>query len=601
MCSASKKLRRVNGSLIGGIILLNIMLLSSSIIKDPSLNIKPSEVNQGSFEHLLTSEILPKANYSAIITEPGYNLGILSVAGLSFDEEGFIFLGDFQSDAVYGKLFDDLNDGALNITYNRTRFLGTIKPAYLNGYSSSQINSDVITVKLNESISVEFNRSIPVSEKVETYMVYGPRLYPCILNDLYIQEKGSNTIVNVGEGNYSVDEYNFLVFEYYDFFKAEQGRFDMHIIWEYNLSISDWGIRQLSNSEEMTARKKTNNITANYNYNLNIQGLKFNETIYGTYPFEDHQKLADNLRVILQITPPDKEDLKNYQLKIGNTRISDQAIEGYLLSDNKTLSMNITVNDLDVNFNFTTDFVVKFQHAVQNNWAIDKLVSNKTNRERIYFPKIIEGPRKLSLRNVRFFEPTISIDQIVSNTSLFGRGVSIYDANVTEIKEEIKNSLIFTENVTKKKGLEVYVPYMVYGETCPFTFRYRTKENLNILIADNINVPLSNVRIQLYYYGARYGTLIAANSTQPHAPYYTDEDGRLDINNVPNGNYTLEVYQGNVLIGNSRISAYATQNYVYLREVPHFPIWILVFGCINGLLLALGIVFYLNYKKTSRK
>ncbi|GAJ01575.1 unnamed protein product, partial [marine sediment metagenome] len=105
-------------------------------------------------------------------------------------------------------------------------------------------------------------------------------------------------------------------------------------------------------------------------------------------------------------------------------------------------------------------------------------------------------------------------------------------------------------------------------------------------------------RIELIYFGKKYGTYISNDLNQPMAKTYSDENGEIIIENVPNGNYTVRVYDGNTLIAETLINTFREVNY-FRTDVFHFPLWILIFGGISGALLLIGLVLYFNNKKRS--
>ena len=108
--------------------------------------------------------------------------------------------------------------------------------------------------------------------------------------------------------------------------------------------------------------------------------------------------------------------------------------------------------------------MIRFINPVSETWAIDRLVSMRNIRERIYFPSLISGPKRIIVNYLMIYEPTITLDQVISNTSLFERDVQYFDLNVSTIEEEFKHSLIFTKNAVKKQGLKIIIPYMIRGE-----------------------------------------------------------------------------------------------------------------------------------------
>ena len=109
-------------------------------------------------------------------------------------------------------------------------------------------------------------------------------------------------------------------------------------------------------------------------------------------------------------------------------------------------------------------------------------------------------------------------------------------------------------------------------------------------------MPSVGIRIELSYYGKNYGTYISNDFIQPMAYAYSDENGEILIENVPNGNYTVKVYQGTDLITEFQVNTFREVNYL-ITNVIHFPLWILIFGGISGILLLLGLLLYFNYIK----
>lgn len=162
----------------------------------------------------------------------------------------------------------------------------------------------------------------------------------------------------------------------------------------------------------------------------------------------------------------------------------------------------------------------------------------------------------------------------------------------------IEYSLIFTENAVKRKGLRITIPYLIVGETNPFLLKYDATNDLKIVITDTIRMPLIGYRIELLYFGKVFGTYISNDLTQPMAPAYSNENEEIIIENVPNGNYTIKIYQDNVMIMDSLINTFTEVNYIR-TNVPYFPLWILIFGCINGALILIGLIIYFNHKRRS--
>ncbi|MCJ7650712.1 MAG: hypothetical protein MUP85_19040, partial [Candidatus Lokiarchaeota archaeon] len=229
-------------------------------------------------------------------------------------------------------------------------------------------------------------------------------------------------------------------------------------------------------------------------------------------------------------------------------------------------------------------------------WAIDRLIENRDIRERIYFPSLISGPDRIILRYITLIETTITLDQVMSNHSVFKRPVSYFDANVSIIQDELENSLIFTKNSIKKKGLKIFLPYLVKGETDPFILKYKATKDLRVIITDNINMPLTGVKLELFYFDQLYGTYISNDLVQPMAPAFTNENGEIIFSNVPNGNYKARVFLDNQLLLETVVTPFLDVNYI-TTDIIHFPLVILVFSSFFGIIILIGYIFHLKNKK----
>jgi hypothetical protein len=140
---------------------------------------------------------------------------------------------------------------------------------------------------------------------------------------------------------------------------------------------------------------------------------------------------------------------------------------------------------------------------------------------------------------------------------------------------------------------------MIKNEICPFIIKYETERDLKLIITDNIRMPISGLDVKIYYYGILYGTYISQEVSQPIGPTLTDENGEILVKDVPNGNYTIKIYQGVNLIKEAEVSSYLEINYV-TTQIIHFPIIVFIFSSIGGLIFILGLRIYLKQKKISR-
>jgi len=518
-----------------------------------------------------------KDDYTPILDTPEQGLGSITITKLKFNEEGI-----FNQSNGYPDLVDDLNNGTLNITYIETKYMQTNEIAQFNNLDKSLPESDSITVLINESISVQYNSSI---EGSEGYLIYNPRLIPRVLKQVLVQNKSSSIIEELSEDDYSLDANDYIFFDYQKYFQVDFHNFSMYFIFEYKLTAVGWELAQ-DPQNVLTLAQQQQTFNPSFYYNFKLTGLKDSGNI------STSSILADNLVVELIVNPLDKNLFYDQQLKI-----NDQVVNDFLGQDN-LINVTISADAKLFSLAFKTNFTLRFENPVDYSWAIDRLIEGRNVRERIYFPSLISGPKHIFLENVSLIESTITINQVISNSSLFDRPVNYFDVILSITQSSIEYSLIFTQSAVKRKGMRLMIPYLILGETNPFLIRYDATSDLNIVVTDNIRMPLNGYRIELLYFGKVFGTYISNNLTQPMAPAYSNENGEILIENVPNGNYTVKIYQDNLIIRDALINTFSDVNYVS-TNIPYFPLWIIIFGSLNGALILIGLIFYFNYKRRS--
>jgi len=506
-----------------------------------------------------------KEDYSPIIEEKKHGLGNITIYDMTFSG---LEIGHYIYNASYPLLWYDYDSGALNITSKEIKFIETNESARIDNLNSDLSDRNEIKVKLNETLKVWYDNPN------EGFLIYRPRLYPCYLTDFYVFN-GTDILELSLDDDYYIDGSDFLVFDYKDYFKNEDPTFNftMYLIWEYDLTIDPWNLNQYP--DELNMIKAEQNFTAKFNYEFTLTGKMFQA--------DTNQKIpSENVDVALTVFLPDRDLLDNHSLLINNETVATDDHLNFDKSINITLSDSFSANESKFFLNFTANYILRFIDPVSKTWAIDRLVALRNIRESIYFPSPISGPRHIYLSYVSIYEPATSSENILSINSLFERGMSYFD-----------------ENITDNGGIRVKVelPYMLVGETCPFSVNYVAVDKLKIIVTDNIKMPIMGLKLRIYYYGLNYGTYISNNRTQPIAPLKTNENGAVSLNNVPKGNYTVEVYQYGNLIMRTNVSTYNEINYIY-TNIMHIPIWILIFGSINGSFLIIGIIVYVKNKKS---
>jgi hypothetical protein len=507
-----------------------------------------------------------KDNYTAIIEEKKHSLGNITINDIDLNN---LEIGFYRYNTTYPLIWDDYNSGELTMNQISMKFIETTTPAIVDNLDDSIEDRRKVTVKLNESLSVEYNNPI------QGYLIYHSRLSPCRLIQFFV-DNSTDVVELDSESDFSIDSDDFIIFDYDHFFrKWSTSNFTMHLIWEYDITIEDWELSQ-NPGESLLIQEKIQNYTVEFNYFFMLTGKKYNQS------FTEPKIFADNIDVAFTVNLPDRNSLDNHILELDNelVNINDH------LNANKTISVYLT-NDFspeqsNFSLNFTSLFIFEFVNPVGKTWAIDRLVEGRIVRERIYFPSLLHGPQHIYLKNLWFYEPTIYFEQIISNTSLFGRNVAHYFLNAT---------------ITGKEGIKVKVPFLISGETCPFILKYASSQSLRVVVTDNIKMPLVGADVEIFYFGQKYGTYISADNSQPIAPGKTNENGEIILNDVPYGNYTIRVYQNGRFLKESIVSTHNEINYIY-TYYPHFPLWIIIFGLLNIIILFFGAISYLKYKKT---
>ncbi|MFX0043448.1 MAG: hypothetical protein ACFE8L_11090, partial [Candidatus Hodarchaeota archaeon] len=506
-----------------------------------------------------------KEDYDPILEEKKHGLGNITIYNMTFNG---LEIGRYIRNASYPLLWYDYESGALNITSKEIKFIETNESARIDNLNSELSDRNEIGVELNETLKVWYDNPN------EGYLIYRVRLYPCYLTNIYVFDGTDISELSL-DTDYYIDDQQFMVFDYRDYFnKGTTFNFTMYLIYEYNITIDPWTLNQYPDKLNMTKEEQT--LTAEFNYEFTLTGQMWHADT-------NQKRPADTVIVALIINLPDKELLENHDLLINNETVDAEDHLNFDKSINITLADSFYTDENWLFLNFTANYTIKFVDPVSKTWAIDRLVALRNIRERIYFPSLISGPIHIYLSHISISEPTISSeDEVVRANSLFDRDVLYFEENIT---------------YNGDRWLKVELPYMVVGETCPFSVNYKALHRLRIIVTDNIKMPIMGLTLRIYYFNLNYGTYISNNRTQPIGPLKTNENGEVSINNILKGNYTVEVYQHGDLIIRTNVSTYNEVNYIY-TNIMHIPIWILIFGSINAFILILGVIVYLKNKKS---
>ncbi len=412
----------------------------------------------------LNNEFYPTLNdisqddFTPILSEEKHSLGNITVNDIDLNnlEPGF-----FNNNVNYPLIGDDISSGALIISQTELIFIETMESAIQDNLNEDIVDRNIITVKLNETLSVDYNNPQAGS------LVYLSRLRPSRLQEFYV-DNGTDIIKLDEETDYTIDNNKFVVFNYKSYFnKGPVFSFKMYLIWEYDINIQSWSLSQYPR-QDLRMKSAVQNFTVKFKYGFNLIGKKYGETIFDT------NVEADNIEIALTINLPDRHKLNEHSLLLNNI----PADIGDHLNINKSIDILLTdhflANNSVVLLNFTTPFTCKFDKSVDKNWAIDRLVAMNEIRERIYLPSVIAGPEHIYLKNLSIYEETIFIDQIIRSYSQFERDFQYFYLN---------SSIVGIE------GVDLKFPFLILGETCPSIIKYISDQTLRVIITDNIKMP----------------------------------------------------------------------------------------------------------------
>ncbi|MBN1800185.1 MAG: hypothetical protein JW891_01685 [Candidatus Lokiarchaeota archaeon] len=524
-------------------------------------------------ESLLNIQDFSAQDYESLIDYTDQVRGVISASDMEFQELGM----GFYADSEYSELVDDYSSGALNLSYVSTEFVNTTNPACRKRVSNDVVENIKLTVLLNESVNVEFNKTM----LPEGYLIYRSLLTP--IRIINLQVNSTEGFEEIEDINFEIDDNDFLVFNYGQHYNdIDELNFTMYIILEYDLTINPWVLEQ-SNSDDIIVTQQEQTIEAKYNYYFQIKGYQHNDSLGSTI-------ISSKTLINLTISLPNKELLRDYALEISG---DSKELSKYLNPDDSFNTGFISLNESSFSLDFTADFNISFLEPVDGFWTIDRLAKGRDVRQRIYFPKITSGPSDIYVGSVKIFERSISYNQNVTASSQFGREVIIQNASV---EDWVENPHYISSNKLEKWGLNITLPYMILGETCPITIEYVPSQDLHVKVTDNIGMPISGLQIVVYYCGQPYGSYMSQNTSQSLSTQTTDIRSEIFIGNVPNGDFTIDVYWLGTHQGSYTVSSYKSINLVS-TPIFHFPTWLIVLGVFSTALLGAGYVLYKKNKK----
>ncbi|MHA1647936.1 MAG: hypothetical protein ACTSVL_10220 [Promethearchaeota archaeon] len=487
----------------------------------------------------------------------------------------------------------------INVNFTHTHkinFLGTINTANAERAIGNQAdrNSNV-TIRLNETVTWEYS-----NETTNYILGFSPslqsntQLHSISLNDTVANESQYYTETLVDRTAFY---FNFTT----QFNNSSVGKLILHYIYDVDILISKWSCQSIMEQDEQGnaigdvqfqyMKNKTNILTEPFEYNA-------------TFGSADHL-LDVKVKFKIALPAPDKiydVDILNY-----NGQELVQNIN-YTISDNEiTLNLWSSLNNLtSIALKFKTDFEVNFIDTVSDAfWAEDRLVQGLNVRERDYKLSIVDGPEDLMLTYFGFNDTSIWKADLTSPStqlsSALDRSATLIDMNrsaETPVSNETVNKPVFVEGISLLA--HGFPPYFLFtGEVDIITIRYHADQRLEFTVTDNIKVPLSGLKVNVNFGGEKYGTKINKFNSFPIGIKTTNAQGQVTLYNMPRGNFTIEVFKGNTLLGDQLIasSMNTVDQNMLVSSISHFPMIIIVFAAIS---VATVIVGFLLYRKNNK-
>lgn len=520
----------------------------------------------------------------------GYENDKLNALG-EIEITSFRSLGDIDED----NLFYD----ALHVTpdYKETEFdfVDTIFNASAdNAEGNNYQRESYVRIRLSDTVFWEYTENVSdeivgFSPDSQSYTT----LHSIQINgsdvdeDLYYQEylAGSDGTINVFYYNFS---------SYYD--TSVEGNFTLTYLYDVDIIISSWVVSTNVISQEGT-HIASNTSIAYYN---DIDGItdEISQIFEYNVTFGSLQKPLD-AEARFTVYFPDADTI--YDVDFGNFdgspySPSSEYFENNVLEIREWVLLDRRTS-LDATFyaNYTIEFIDTVGGEAR--WCEDRLTEGLNMRERSYKMTITEGPEDLMCIYFGFNVTDIYYSElIVENTvrSKLGRSASVVDRNDTIAHTEDE---LITEDINGVVLLSRGTPYnMFLGEVDIITLRYEAESELAYTVGDNIKVPIPFIQTRVYLQEQLYGTQISQFVSIPLGIQETDENGQVQLSNMPRGIYRIDVLDDNgVVIGNftADTSLSVTEN-ILVTNIVHFPQIIIVFGVISVLALGIG---YLVFRK----
>ncbi|MBN2154460.1 MAG: hypothetical protein JW776_00265 [Candidatus Lokiarchaeota archaeon] len=490
------------------------------------------------------------------------------------DEDGIQPLGNLTIETIHhlgkGEMETNtvgIDPTTIKMTYIDYEFWGVQQIAVADSFRTDYASGN-IEIRLNESVRYDYweNDSL-------TLLNYKSELARGEIIEMYINSTPIDDISKVEKSSAGGFNYNYS--EYHN--ANPKGSLIVDYVFDYNVTMRYWRLLQ---KRYPSAPEKTPFITKNQAeiisyYNYTWQMGDFNV----------------DLIVDLILNIPDITYLRDLEWKKTYSLTNTTVFTGYTQLVNSSFRLaNLPIDAKTFTIDFVTNHTIEIANKFSDYWRKDYLVNGRNERVRLFDISVIEGPPSILVSNFLLNLTEVHFNEFIDVSSNFGRSLTFHNM-WTEYGRKTNGTTI------EFFGGEDYLAsdyYLVLGETDVISITYRASSSLQFTVVDKINNPLRNAEVILYFGNATYGTYISEDLSIPYAAKITDGSGIITLDEVPRGNFLVDVvYKGQLVADKVAIDTEA-DDYVISTSVPHFPIWMITFA---GFSSAIGIIGYVIFKK----
>ena len=486
--------------------------------------------------------------------------GIQPVGNATIEDIKYIAPG--QMETTVG-----IDPTTISMEYIGYEFLGVQQIATAEFFAAQYLAGN-IEVRINESVRFSYwdNDSLTLLN-FKSELSHG-EIIEMYINSTPIADISDVTLSFAGGFNFNYSEYHSA---------NPIGTLDVNYIFDYNITMYNWRLMQkkypYSPQPNPFITKNRTEITSFFNYTW------------------ETGEFAVDCTIDLLVNIPDIEYLQNLQWRIRHNIGNTTDFSGYTQLVNNTFRLSdLKIDRKTIIINFETNHTLEIVNKFSDYWLRDYLVEGNSKRGRDFDISVVEGPPTIFVSNFQLNLTDIFHEEFISVSSAFNRTLTFKDTYRDFDRTQNGTTLEFFG--TLDFVFQDY--YLLLGETDTITVTYKAISQLEFKVVDKINNPLRNAEVFVYFGNATYGTYISEETSIPYAAKLTDVSGVVSIDNVPRGNYLVDVYyKGKIVADDISVNTESTDQIVP-TSVPHFPLWIILFASFSTLT---GLIGYIIFKK----